>query len=70
MLKQLRDKAIVQYHDDGFFFPINAIPMEEACIARSQLEAFENGQGHPIGGVQQNKSRLLFAWVDALIRTP
>ena len=70
MPKQLSDNAILQYRDDGFFFPVNVMSTEETRTARSQLEAFENGQGHPIGGAQRNKSHLLFTWVDALMRHP
>jgi len=70
MLKLLDDQAIQQYRNDGYYFPLRVMPEERAADCRGQLEAFEQSQGEPIGGVFRNKAHLVFKWVDDVMREP
>jgi len=64
----LPDRAIEQYHRDGYYFPLKVLDDQEITTSRNQLEAFETAQGKSLQGAQRNKSHLLFKWVDDLMR--
>ena len=65
---KLSNRAIEQYRNDGFYFPVRILDEVEAAGYRSRMEIFEAAQGGPIGGAFRNKSYLLFKWVDELMR--
>ena len=57
---KLSNRAIEQYRNDGFYFPVRILDEVEAAGYRSRMEIFEAAQGGPIGGAFRNKSYLLF----------
>jgi non-haem Fe2+, alpha-ketoglutarate-dependent halogenase len=68
MPKVLNEAAIRQYRDEGYYFPVPVLTVEETLALRQKLETFESSQGHPLDGAQRSKSHLLFKWVDDLMR--
>ena len=70
MPKLLKETAIAQYNQDGYYFPVKILDNEQVAANRTLLENFESTQGEPIGGAQRSKSHLLFKWVDNLMRHP
>lgn len=68
--KALSETAIAQYHDQGFYSPVDVLGTEEAAACRARLEAFEATQGGRLEQTQRNKAHLLFKWVDDLVRDP
>ena len=70
MLKSLNEKAVTQFHQAGYYFPVRVLDDRETADRRALLEHFEAAQGASIGGTQRNKSHLLFKWVDDLMRDP
>jgi len=68
MPKLLNEGEIDQFKQAGYIFPVKILDDDEISSNRSQLEQFEASQGKPIGGIQRNKSHLLFKWVDDLMR--
>ncbi|MCH9675420.1 MAG: phytanoyl-CoA dioxygenase family protein [Gammaproteobacteria bacterium] len=70
MAKVLSERALAQYRDEGYFFPIDVLSEAEVASAREQLETFEASQSAPLNGGQRSKSHLLFKWVDELMRHP
>ncbi|MGE0824186.1 MAG: phytanoyl-CoA dioxygenase family protein [Candidatus Binatia bacterium] len=68
MPRKLTDAQVVQYKQDGFCFPLSAFSPAEMADRRQRLEAFEQGQGHPLQGPQRIKTSLLLKWVDDLMR--
>lgn len=69
MGKVLSAAAIARYRQDGYCFPLPAIPAEQAREYRGRLEAWEARHG-PLRGMYRHKPHLLFTWLDELIRTP
>ena len=67
MNKVLSMQAIEDYHQQGYYFPLDVLAAEEVQEVRSKLESFEDEQGSPLEGGQRNKSHLLFRWVDDLM---
>ena len=68
MPKILSARAIEQYQQDGYWFPLRVLDDEQVAANRSKLTAFEKAQGKPLAGAQRSKSHLLFKWVDELMR--
>ena len=68
MPKTLSKDAIAQFHQDGYYFPVQVLDDVRLADCRTQLETFEASQGKPLGGPQRNKAHLLFRWVDDLMR--
>ena len=68
MPKILSARAIEQYQQDGYWFPLRVLDDEQVAANRSKLTAFEKAQGKPLAGAQRSKSHLLFEWVDELMR--
>lgn len=68
MGRVLTDAAVAQYREQGYYFPVPVLSGQEVSSLRAKLEAFEQGQGHPIEGAQRSKSHLLFKWLDDLVR--
>ena len=68
MPKALNEAAIRQYRDEGYYFPVPVLTVDETLALRQKLEAFESSQGHPLDGAQRSKSHLLFKWVDDVMR--
>ena len=70
MGKQLADKAIQQFHERGYYLPLDVASVEEIQGMRRQLEAFEAGSGGALRGTNRFKNHLLFKWLSDLIRSP
>jgi non-heme Fe2+,alpha-ketoglutarate-dependent halogenase len=68
-MKMLSEQAIRQYHEQGYYAPIRAMPREDAEALRAKLEAFEAGAGI-LAGKLRHKSHLLFTWLNDLVRHP
>ena len=68
MPKILSEKAITQFKQDGYYFPVPVLSAAELANCRTKLETYESSQGKPLGGAQRSKSHLLFRWVDDLMR--
>ena len=70
MGKQLTDKAIQQFHERGYYLPLDVASVEEIQEMRRQLEAFEAKSGSALRGTNRFKNHLLFKWLSDLIRSP
>ena len=70
MGKQLSDKAIQQFHERGYYLPLDVASVEEIQEMRRQLEAFEAKSGGALRGTNRFKNHLLFKWLSDLIRSP
>ena len=70
MGKQLTDKAIQQFHERGYYLPLDVASVEEIQEMRRQLEAFEAKSGGALRGTNRFKNHLLFKWLSDLIRSP
>ena len=70
MGKQLTDKAIQQFHERGYYLPLDVASVEEIQEMRRQLEAFEAKSGSALRGTNRFKNPLLFKWLSDLIRSP
>ena len=70
MGKQLTDKAIQQFHERGYYLPLDVASVEEIQEMRLQLEAFEAKSGSVLRGTNRFKNHLLFKWLSDLIRSP
>jgi Phytanoyl-CoA dioxygenase (PhyH) len=70
MGKRLSDVEIARYERDGFLFPVEAFPREQALGWRDRLEEFERSDGRKFGKGHNFKPHLLFPWIDALVRHP
>ncbi len=68
MPRILSEKAITQFQQGGYYFPVHVLSDVQLADCRAQLESFESSQGKPLGGAQRSKSHLLFRWVDDLMR--
>ena len=58
MPKVLSESEIKQYMEEGYFYPVEIMPVDDMGGLRRQLEVFENKQGHPIEGQQRTKAHL------------
>ena len=67
MLKALRTEALRQFQEEGYYSPVDVILAEEVREYRARVEEFEAAQGAPLGGLQRNKTHLLFKWLDDLV---
>ena len=67
MPKALTDAQVRQYHEEGYCFPYRVLDTQEVADIRGQIEAYEAAHGK-IGGLNRNKTHLLFRWLDDLIR--
>ena len=70
MGKQLTDKAIQQFHERGYYLPLDVASVEEIQEMRRQLEVFEAKSGSALRGTNRFKNHLLFKWLSDLIRSP
>ena len=70
MGKRLTDKAIQQFHERGYYLPLDIASVEEIQEMRRQLEAFEAKSGGALRGTNRFKNHLLFKWLSDLIRSP
>ena len=70
MGKQLTVKAIQQFHERGYYLPLDVASVEEIQEMRRQLEAFEAKSGSALHGTNRFKNHLLFKWLSDLIRSP
>ena len=70
MGKRLTDKVIQQFHDRGYYLPLDVASVEEIQEMRRQLEAFEAKSGSALRGTNRFKNHLLFKWLSDLIRSP
>jgi hypothetical protein len=68
MPKVLSESEIKQYMEEGYFYPVEIMPIDDMGVLRRQLEVFESKQSHPIEGQQRTKAHLLFKWIDDLMR--
>src|SRR4051812_19727300 len=65
--KRLSPQAVEQFHRDGYYFPVRAMPAAEAIEVRTKLEAHERRSGGPLKGSLRHKSHLLFPWLWDLV---
>ncbi len=70
MGKQLTDKAIQQFHERGYYLPLDVASVDEIQEMRRQLEVFEAKSGSALRGTNRFKNHLLFKWLSDLIRSP
>lgn len=63
----LSPDAARQYRDDGYYAPVRVLSTEEARALRRHLETHEARAGR-LGGALRQKSHLLFAWLNDLVR--
>ena len=70
MGKRLTDKAIQQFHERGYYLPLDVASVEEIQEMRRQLEVFEAKTGGALRGSNRFKNHLLFKWLSDLIRSP
>jgi non-heme Fe2+,alpha-ketoglutarate-dependent halogenase len=70
MSKLLSAEAVESYRRNGYWFPLDILTPEAAAGYRRRLEAFERGNGGPIGGALRHKSHLVFTWLNELVRHP
>ena len=70
MGKLLSDEALASFHRDGYYFPVRAMPADEARRYRDQLQSYEATTGAPIQSNMRHKIHLLFTWANELIRHP
>jgi ectoine hydroxylase-related dioxygenase (phytanoyl-CoA dioxygenase family) len=64
---RLSEAQIRQYHEQGYLFPIRALPATAAVRHRRQLEVFE-AQGGAVKEGLRHKPHLLFTFLDELVR--
>lgn len=69
-LKRLSAEAVAQYHKDGYYSPVRAMPAAEAAELRRKLETHEKLAGGPLKGSLRHKCHLLFPWLWDLVRHP
>ena len=70
MGKLLSDEALASFHRQGYYFPVRAMPADEARGYRDQLQSYEATTGAPIQSNMRHKVHLLFTWANELIRHP
>ncbi|MGH7094673.1 MAG: phytanoyl-CoA dioxygenase family protein [Stellaceae bacterium] len=70
MGNRLSEFEIARYERDGFLFPVEAFPREQALGWRDQLESFEQNDGRRFGKGHNFKPHLLFRWVDEIVHHP
>jgi len=68
-MKCLREAAVRQYHEDGYYWPVPVMSRQEAGQLRAALEAYEADAGI-LAGPLRHKSHLLFTWLADLVRHP
>ena len=68
MGKKLSEAEISRFARDGFLFPVEAFPREQAARWRGALEGFEATSGQGFGKGHNFKPHLLFTWVDEIVR--
>lgn len=70
MPRKLTPEQISQYERDGYVCPVDAFTAEQARHWRTQLEDFEQAEGHAMGRGHNFKPHLLFPWVDEIVHAP
>ena len=70
MGKRLSNTAIQNFHEQGYYLPLDVASVEEIQEMRRQLEAFEAESGGALQGTNRFKNHLLFKWLSDLIRSP
>lgn len=70
MAKLLKESAITQFNEQGYYSPVPALSPSEAEHCRQSYEAFEQHQGGKLSGQLRNKPHLFLTWLDELIRHP
>jgi non-heme Fe2+,alpha-ketoglutarate-dependent halogenase len=70
MPKLLSEDEVTAYRDRGYRFPIDALSAGEVADFRRRLEDYEAGSGGPIKAEMRHRSRVLFTWIDEMIRHP
>ena len=66
----LSEEAVESYRRDGFYFPLRAMPAEDAKDYRRRLERYETETGEPIHSNYRHKVHLLFTWANELVHHP
>src|SRR5438309_1659349 len=68
--KRLTPAEVEAFWRDGFHFPVQVMPPDEARTIRARLEAHEAAHGGPISSNMRHKVHLLFSWAASLVRDP
>lgn len=66
----LKEEQVIDYRDNGYLFPVDALDQQDAKRLRNELESIERDQGKPMDRLQCNKSYLLFDWADEIVHHP
>lgn len=69
-MSTLNEVQIQHYREQGYVSPVDILSPAEALNLRSEMEAMEELQGHPMDRVQCNKTYLLYDWADTLVHHP
>ncbi len=67
MPKVLTKEQIKQYHEEGFIFPIQVIPKDEALAIAAKIEEAERLFPQEIHGKNRNNLHLSFSFLDKLV---
>jgi hypothetical protein len=70
MTRKLTQAQIDQYERDGYVFPVEVFPRDQALAYGARLAAFEAAQGFQLGKGHNFKPHLLFTWVDEIVHHP
>jgi non-heme Fe2+,alpha-ketoglutarate-dependent halogenase len=70
MGRTLSEAEIAGYRQNGYFFPIPVLSLDEARAYRSRLEAAEAAAGGSLPGPYRHKPHLVYTWAQELIRHP
>lgn len=70
MARKLTQAQTERYERDGYVYPVDVFPREQALAYGAALEAFEQTHGFQLGKGYNFKPHLLFTWVDAVVHHP
>ncbi len=66
----LSAEQVDAYHRDGYLYPLDGMPQQQAAAYLRKLEALQAQYGPRAAQILRSKSHLVLTWVDALIRLP
>ncbi len=68
MAGSLSRKEIDSYKNNGYVFPVRAMPSRQALKYADDLESYEISSGGVISGNRRHKVHLLFTWANEIVR--